>query len=678
MRIISTLFIIVASLWCFVTASEEPEQRRLNSPSRRRSRSLQDARIVGGTPAEVGEFPSFTWTTGTGLCGGSLIWEDIVLTAAHCFGSFERGILYNGINLNGGEGELFRGVVSEFPHPEYNNETDANDIMLVLLSNPATNVPFQELNFDPDQPISGESATVIGYGRVEETGNISQVLLQTEVDIVDFDTCDEFFRRILDDVMVCAGSGTAGRDSCAGDSGGPLLVDGVAVGIVSFGSGCARDNVPAVYTRISAYEEWISNGICDLSGNPPVSCPAANTTAPTMTPTTTEPSQSPTMVDISQSPTSSVPDTETPTTSPTERPTTKSPTVSPTNEPKTTIEPSQSPTMADTSASPNASPVPRSESPTVSPMEEPKSEFPTALPKEFPTALPTTLPTTLNDETGVPTEGGTMDSSTSSTSPTSERGTTAAPTGMTISPSIRPTPRTTTANPTLISTVLPTSMQPITSGPTMESNETTETPSADPLPAFATTEPTDDSIADQTSTPVMVPNLIPSINQPLSSPLPTVGVATRSPTKPSRPYRTPRGRGKGYKKSKGAKKQKHKWYHRSKHSGKEKKHKHKSKSSSSKSSSSDSQWHVQHKGIFTNDNFERPSDSAYPQSNNLGSTLGSVFHLIDNSQSTRSTDRFGSVALKQFLGTIDLDKEKGMTRESSFVQTVEILRLRGH
>ena len=659
-RIISTLFLIVASLWYFVTANKEPEHRRLNSPShrRRRRRSLQDARIVGGTPAEVGEFPSFAWTTGTGLCGASLIWEDIVLTAAHCFGSFARGILYNGINLSGGEGELFRGVASEFPHPEYNNETDANDIMLVLLSNPATNVPFQELNFDPDQPISGESATVIGYGRVEETGNISQVLLQTEVDIVDFDTCDEFFRRILDDVMVCAGSGTAGRDSCAGDSGGPLLVDGVAVGLVSFGSGCARDNVPAVYTRISAYEEWISNGICDLSDNPPVSCPAANTTAPTMTPTTTEPSQSPTMVDISQSPTSSVPDTETPTTSPTERPATKSPTVPPTNEPKTTGEPSQSPTMADTSASPSASPVPRSESPT-------------ALPAEFRTTPPTTLPTTLNDETGVPTE----------------RGTSAPPTviSMTISPSILPTPQTTTANPTLISTVLPTvsplvspSMQPITLGPTMISNETTEKPSAYPLPAFATTEPTVGSIADQTPAPVMVPNLIPSINQPLPSPLPTVGVATRSPTKPWRPHSTPRKRGKGHKNSKGAKKHKHKWYHRSKRSGKGKKHKHKSKSSSSKSSSSRSQWHVQHKGIFTNDHFERPSDTAYPQSNNLGSTLGREFHHIDNSQSTRSTDRFGSIALKQFLETIDLDKEKGMTHESSFVQTVEILRLRGH
>jgi len=172
------------------------------------------ARIVGGTPAQVGEFPSFVWTAGSQLCGGSLIWDDILLTAAHCVGAFvERGVLYNGVNINGGADELFQEVQVELPHPNYNTTIrDANDIMLVKLSSPISMIPLQEVNYDSAFPVDEAPATVMGFGRTIETGNISEILLQTEVPIVGFDTCNEVFGRIVDEVMVCAG-GVSGRDS---------------------------------------------------------------------------------------------------------------------------------------------------------------------------------------------------------------------------------------------------------------------------------------------------------------------------------------------------------------------------------------------------------------------------------------------------------------------------------
>ena len=79
------------------------------------------------------------------------------------------------------------------------------------------------------------------------------------------------------DVMLCAGEEDGGKDACNGDSGGPLLQkmsDGtlVQVGIVSFGSGCARANRPGIYTRVSTFADWIHSQICDLSSNPPSSC----------------------------------------------------------------------------------------------------------------------------------------------------------------------------------------------------------------------------------------------------------------------------------------------------------------------------------------------------------------------------------------------------------------------
>lgn len=177
--------------------------------------SLQEAqpRIVGGVPAEAGEFPSFVWTAGSKLCGGSLIWGDVLLTAAHCAGYFlDRGILYNGVLLNGGAGELLLGVEAELPHPEYNTTIqDGNDLMLVKTIGPLDGIPLQELNFDADFPDADLSAVVVGFGRTEATGSIANVLMSVEVPIVSFLDCDATFGRIEDDIMLCAG-GEKGRD----------------------------------------------------------------------------------------------------------------------------------------------------------------------------------------------------------------------------------------------------------------------------------------------------------------------------------------------------------------------------------------------------------------------------------------------------------------------------------
>lgn len=82
--------------------------------------------------------------------------------------------------------------------------------------------------------------------------------------IIDRDTCADQYSSVnqVTDSMVCAGYTQGGQDACSGDSGGPLVDgSGTLVGVVSWGSGCARPNFPGVYTRVGNFIEWIANNI---------------------------------------------------------------------------------------------------------------------------------------------------------------------------------------------------------------------------------------------------------------------------------------------------------------------------------------------------------------------------------------------------------------------------------
>jgi hypothetical protein len=257
-------------------------------------------RIVGGDLVQ--DVDSYPWFVQGFGCAGTLIAEDMVLTAAHCEGSpFDESVLVKSLTAydfgraNLPSGKIERLTLSQTPHPDYNSGTQDNDFMLVKIQR-IENAQVATLNFEPAFPLPNQELRVIGVGATSEGGQAADFLRQVDVDYISNDACRGFYGQnsINDPIMLCAGVG-GGKDSCQGDSGGPLFdeVSQKQVGIVSWGYGCARPNFPGVYSRLSGAEEWIKGVVCGnstaSSDKKPAFCPTGSDPAPSPTPPTPAP-----------------------------------------------------------------------------------------------------------------------------------------------------------------------------------------------------------------------------------------------------------------------------------------------------------------------------------------------------------------------------------------------------
>jgi secreted trypsin-like serine protease len=168
------------------------------------------------------------------------------------------------------EGEVMT-VKAEVPHPDYNDLTTEHDFMLIFLSETVTHgIEFVKL--DPSIQLSNEllesnstQLTVMGWADTnasEEVQEISKELMEVDVKLISNDECEQssdgmgksYHDQIMENIM-CAKD--LGEDSCQGDSGGPLVLKSsqgadVQVGVVSWGYGCADEDFPGVYSRVSS------------------------------------------------------------------------------------------------------------------------------------------------------------------------------------------------------------------------------------------------------------------------------------------------------------------------------------------------------------------------------------------------------------------------------------------
>ncbi|KAH1011598.1 brachyurin [Dendroctonus ponderosae] len=224
-------------------------------------------RIIGGNVAARGAFPyqAALIINNSGFCGGSIISNEWVLTAAHCVDTASSVQLILGAHnprTTVNEPTQVRIVASaRIVHAQWDRANLQFDIALLRgASIPVGSAGISAVSLAPatSGTFAGSTAVLSGWGRTSDASNtIASELKTVQLPILTNAVCGNTYGTMITNQIICT-SGAGNRGACNGDSGGPLVVSGVEVGVVSFGSRlCAAGN-PTAYARVSFFRNWIS------------------------------------------------------------------------------------------------------------------------------------------------------------------------------------------------------------------------------------------------------------------------------------------------------------------------------------------------------------------------------------------------------------------------------------
>lgn len=245
------------------------------------------AKITGGTSTDISDYPwQVYFEAGDYTCGGSIISNQWILTAAHCtmddngkaIPASQMDVIVGANNPAGGDGKKY--TVSEYiVHSAFNLSTLVNDIALLKLS-----TPISYTNATPIRPVSRQDAAdgatdpgvmswVTGYGMTSVRPAVFPTSLQkVQLPIISTTQASTVWSDIPSTDLM-AGYKNGNKDACSGDSGGPLVVpvgsEYKVAGIVSWGS--SNCNTYGAYTRVSDFQQWITDNTgIEISYTPPV------------------------------------------------------------------------------------------------------------------------------------------------------------------------------------------------------------------------------------------------------------------------------------------------------------------------------------------------------------------------------------------------------------------------
>lgn len=261
----------------------QPMAEARSEPSKEEIEKRANGRIVGGNPTTIERHPHQVAITLKSMiaggvksawCGGSIIDKRWVVTAAHCLffqgqripdSEFMVKIGATNVATDSTWRPIERAVAHGCYNPEGNGK-DPDDIAMMRLSINAASSRVIDMASQTTSTRPGADTVVTGWGAVTEGGPSPAVLREVTVPIVTKQVCmtdKTGYAPFIKDTMICAGYEKGGKDSCNGDSGGPMVLASgqkrTLLGVVSWGEGCARAQGYGVYTRIASYRTWISD-----------------------------------------------------------------------------------------------------------------------------------------------------------------------------------------------------------------------------------------------------------------------------------------------------------------------------------------------------------------------------------------------------------------------------------
>ncbi|XP_073348694.1 coagulation factor IX [Pagrus major] len=228
-------------------------------------------RIVGGDLVKQGGSP---WQVlvhrpdGFGFCGGTLVSDRWVVSAAHCMESTADHVTIGDFDKRRPDpGEQLIKVQKVFVHPHFHAFTYDSDIALIYLDRPIARGPTAAPACLPDHHLSkyllqeGNRGVVTGWGLTRFLGRSSRFLRKVTLPVVSYSDCTASTEQVITDNMFCAGYLDVSKDACRGDSGGPMVVNyrgtWFLTGVVSWGEKCATKGKYGVYTRLGNFLNWI-------------------------------------------------------------------------------------------------------------------------------------------------------------------------------------------------------------------------------------------------------------------------------------------------------------------------------------------------------------------------------------------------------------------------------------